>query len=576
MVMTRVMAIARGLLPYKPEWLRLDITSGFAIAAVSIPSAIAYPAIAGLPAETGLYACILSLAGYALFGPSRKLVVGPDAATMTVLAATLATLPLANMADRVAAAAALALIVGAFCIIARWLRLGVVASFLSRPILIGFISGISVSILVGQIGRFTGVRIESDGLVAPVLEIVRKADSIHWLSVLFGAAMLALLAIAARLRSPIPGPVIVVFVAVAASALFDLERRGMKVIGSLPDALPRPALPAITSLPARELLLGAAAIWLVGVSSGLVAARSFGAKAGFSVDADRELTGLGAANIFAGMFSGFPVTVSDSRTAINLATGGRSQLAGLAAALVLTVLLLFLNDALRVLPNAALGAILAFAAVGLIDLQGLRETWRISRMEFGFALISMWGAISLGVLSGVIIAIAGTLLYVLLKEMRPRDALLGRVPGRPGFYKLHRIGDAAPPDQMILFMIQGSILFFNADYIRARLDSVASAAPSGTTRFVLDAGAIAQIDSTAAIMLLQWRADLLAAGMTLAIAELHKEPKDILARAGFFDGPGATVVFDDLEDAVQALRQEQIVPQEPANGPAPKGRDSLD
>ncbi|MFC3637595.1 SulP family inorganic anion transporter [Camelimonas fluminis] len=572
--MTRMLAVARGLLPYKPEWLRLDLTSGFAIAAVSIPSAIAYPAIAGLPAETGLYACILSLVGYALFGPSRKLVVGPDAATMTVLAATLATLPLANMADRVAAAAALALIVGVFCIIARWLRLGVVASFLSRPILIGFISGISISILVGQISRFTGVRIESDGLVAPVLEIIRKAGDIHWLSVMFGAGMFALLVVAARLRSPVPGPVIVVLVAVVASALFDLEHRGMKVIGSLPGGLPAPALPSITSLPLRELLLGAAAIWLVGVSSGLVAARSFGAKDGFSVDADRELTGLGAANIFAGTFSGFPVTISDSRTAINLATGGRSQLAGLIAAITLTVLLLFLNDALRVLPNAALGAILAFAALSLIDLQGLRETWRISRMEFGFALISMWGAISLGVLSGVVIAIAGTLLYVLLKEMRPRDALLGRVPGRPGFYKLHRAGDAAPPDGMILFMVQGSILFFNADYIRARLDSVASAAPPGTRRFVFDAGAIAQIDSTAATMLLQWRVDLRAAGMTLAIAELHKEPKEILERAGFFDGPEATVAFDDLEDAVRGLDPAPTAFRQPegvARAPTPPG-----
>lgn len=551
--MTRMLQFANGVFPYKPEWLRLDITSGVAIAAVSIPSAIAYPAIAGLPPETGLYATILPLVGYALFGPSRKLIVGPDAATMTVIAATFATLPLAATADRVNAAAVLALIVGLFCIVARWLRLGVIASFLSRPILIGFISGISISILVGQIGRFTGVRIEAGGLVAPLLELVQKAASIHWLTVGFGFAMFALLVVMARARFPVPGPVVVVIVAVLASALFDLEGRGMKVIGSLSGGLPTPGIPRIADLPLRELVLGAAAIWLVGVSSGLVAARSFGAKDGFRVDADRELTGLGAANVFSGLFGGFPVTVSDSRTAINIASGGRSQLAGLVAALTLAALLLYLNDVLRVLPDAALGAILAFAALGLVDFQGLRETWRISRTEFGFALISMWGAISLGVLSGVVIAIAGTLLHVLLKEMRPRDALLGRVAGRPGFYKLHRLEGAAPPPHMIVFMIEGSILFFNADYIRSRLESVAALAPSGVTHFVLDAGAIAQIDSTAAMMLLQWRAELEATGMTLTIAELHKEPRDMLARAGLFAGPHATVVFDDLEDAVRAL-----------------------
>ncbi len=553
--MKRWLPIAQGLLPYRWEWLRFDVTAGLAIAAVGIPSAVAYPAIAGLPTEVGFYASIASLLGYALLGPSRKLVVGPDAATMTVLAATLASLPLDGSAGRVGATAALTLIVGVFCLLASVLKLGVVASFLSRPILIGFISGISISILVGQIGRLTGVRIESDGLVLPLLEIIRKAPQIHWLTLWFGAAMFGLLVLLARLRSPIPGPLVVVIVALLASAAFDFEGRGMKVIGSLPGGLPRLTLPDIANLPITDLVLGGAAIWLVSVSAGLVSARSFGAKDGFKVDADRELTGLGGANLCAGLFSGFPVTTSDSRTAINLAAGGRSQLSGLVSAAALAVLLIYLNDVLRVLPHAALGAILAFAALSLIDVQGLRETWRISRMEFGFALISMWGAISLGVLSGVVIAIAGTLLYVLLKEMRPRDALLGRIAGRAGFYKIHRSENAAPPPGMVLFMIQGSILFFNADYIRSRLESVARAAPPGTSWFVLDASAVAQIDTTAAAMLLQWRADLAAMGLTFVIAELHKEPREILERVGLFEGPIATTAFEDLEDAVRMLGQ---------------------
>lgn len=547
--------VPSGMRGYKPQWLRSDATAGLAVAAVAIPSAVAYPAIAGLPAEVGLYASILPLVGYALFGPSHKLIVGPDAATMTVLAAALANLPLDNPADRVSAAAALALIVGVMCILAGRLGLGVVASFLSRPILIGFISGISISILIGQIGRLTGVRIESDGLVEPLLEIFRKAELIHWPSVIFGGAMFGLLVLLARLRSPIPGPLIVVMLAGLASALFNLEGRGMKVIGSLPSGMPEFSLPDISRLPLTDLLLDAGAIWLVAVSSGLVAARSFGVKDRFEIDADRELTGLGAANILSGLFSGFPVTVSDSRTAINISAGGRSQIAGLVAALTLTSLLLFLNDALRLLPNPALGAILAFAALNLIDVQGLREILRVSRLEFVFALISMWGAISLGVLSGVVIAIAGTLLHILLKEMRPRDALLGRIPGRPGFYKLHRTASAETLPGMVLFMVQGSILFFNADYVRERFENVAGKVPEGTTWFVLDASAVAQIDSTAAAMLRQLRTELAEMGLTFAVAELHKEPREILQRAGFFDGPDATIAFDDLEDAVSALSQ---------------------
>lgn len=551
--MKRWLPIAEGLLPYSRSWLRHDVMAGLAIAAVAIPSAIAYPAIAGLPAEVGFYASILPLIGYALLGPSRKLIVGPDAATMTVLAATLGSLPLDGPAERVAAAAALALLVGVFCILASKLNLGVVASFLSRPILIGFISGISISILVGQIGRLTGVRIESDGLVPPLLEIARKAAQIHWPTLWFGVAMFGLLVVLARFRSPVPGPLVVVVVSVLASTIFGFEDRGMNVIGSLPGALPAMSIPDVSRLPARELLLGAGAIWLVGVSSGLVAARSFGAKEDFKVDADRELTGLGAANICSGLFGGFPVTITDSRTATNMAAGGRTQLSGLISAAALTALLLYLNDVLRVLPNAALGAILAFAALSLIDLAGLRETWRISRMEFGFALISMWGAISLGVLSGVVIAIAGTLLYVLLKEMRPRDALLGRLADRPGFYKLHRAEHATPVPGMVLFMIQGSILFFNADYVRSRFETVAKAAAPGTSCFVLDASAVAQVDSTAAAMFRQWRADLNAMGMNFAVAGLHREPQEILERAGLFSGPQAVLAFDELEDAVRFL-----------------------
>ena len=542
-----------SLVGYRLEYLRFDVTAGLAVAAVAIPSAIAYPAIAGLPAEVGLYASILPLVGYALFGPSRKLMVGPDAATMTVLAAALATMPLDNPADRVAAAAALALLVGLLCILAGRLSLGVVASFLSRPILIGFISGISISILIGQIGRLTGVRIERDGLVQPLLEIARKVGQIHWPSLGFGAAMFGLLVLLARLRSPIPGPLVVVALAAVASALFDLEGHGMKVIGSLPSTMPSLKLPDVSHLPMRELLQGAAAVWLVSVSSGLVAARSFAARDKFDVDADRELTGLGFGNIFSGLFSGFPITVSDSRTAINISAGGRSQIAGLVAALALTALLLYLNDTLRLLPNPALGAILAFAALSLIDLGGFREIWRVSRTEFAFALISMWGAISLGVLSGVVIAIAGTLLHVLLKEMRPRVALLGRIAGRPGFYKLHRSERAAPVPGMVIFLVQGSILFFNTDFLRGRFENAAQSVPPGTKWFLVDASAVAQIDTTGVAMLQKLRTDLSGLGLTLVLAELHREPWEILHRAGFFEGPEATTIFDDVEDAVSAL-----------------------
>lgn len=551
--------ILSGFSGFSLDWLRFDVTAGLAVAAVAIPSAIAYPAIAGLPVEAGIYASILPLIGYALFGPSQKLILGPDAATMTVLAAVMATLPAASPEERVATAAALAVAVGILSLLASTVGLGAIAAFLSRPILIGFISGISISIMVGQIGRLTGVKIDADGLLAPVLELLRRSDLIHWPSVALGAAMLTLLLILPRLRFPIPGPLVVVVVAAIASYLFNFEGMGIKVVGSLPNTLPALSFPTGAALPLRELVLGAGAVWLVSVSSGLVGARSFGVRGNFAIDANRELVGIGAANIASGLFSGFPVTVSDSRTAINLSAGGRSQLSGLVAAGALTALLLYLNQALRVLPVPALGAILVAAALNLIDLSGLRETWRISRVEFVFALIIMWGAISLGVLSGVVIAIAGTLLHLLLKDMRPRDALLGRAAGRPGFYKLHRVPEARPVPGLVIYLVQGNVLFFNAEYVKARIERLIDAAPPGTRWLVIDASAIAQIDSTAAVMFDQLQRELAERGVTLAVAELHRDPMDILRRSGFLDALGPALMFDELQDAVGAFEAEHRV-----------------
>lgn len=539
---------------YQGSWLRSDISAGVAIAAVGLPSAIAYPAIAGLPPETGLYASITPLVAYALFGPSRQLIVGPDAATMTVLAAVLTTVfaSSAGSADRVTAAALLALIVGMLCLIARLVRLGVLATFLSRPILTGFFAGISLSILVGQIKRVTGVQIESDGLISPILELLRQAGSIHWPTLVFALACFALLQVARFYRSPVPGPVIVVFVAVLLSYLFDFEGRGMTVVGNIPDGLPTFVLPRLEGLPIDGLLTGGAAIFLVSFGSGVIAARSFAALGGYRVDPNRELSGFGAANIAAGLFGTFPVTASDSRTAVNFAVGGRSQIASLVAAGTLMVVLLFLGDVLRILPVAALGAILAATALSLIDIDGLRRIWTVNRIEFIFALIALWGPIGLGVLNGVVIAIAATLVYLILQTMYPHDAMLGRIPGRDGFYKLHRMTEARPVPGFGACMVQDSLLFYNADYVRERLEVIAESLPKPTRWLVIDASAIPQIDSTAADMLGELQSDLKNRGVTLGLAELHTDARALLERSGVVEKIGPGMIFEGMEDALDA------------------------
>jgi high affinity sulfate transporter 1 len=549
--------LPRGLAGYRRSWLMPDLMAGLAIAAVALPSAIAYPAIAGLPPEVGLYSSIVPLVAYALLGPSRPLMIGPDAATMTVIAAVLATLSLAGPTERVAAASLIALGVGALCLLASRLRLGIVAAFLSRPILIGFISGISIAILIGQIGRFTGLKIESDGLIPPLLELARKVASIHWPSLALGLACFLALQLLAWRPLPVPGPLIVLLVAGLASVTLDFAALGIAVVGDLPSGLPTPALPSPAGLPMREVVLGALAVWLVSFGSGIVTARSFGVRGGFKVDADQELVGLGAANLASGLFSGFAVTVSDSRTATFLSVGGRSQAAGLVAALTLCLGLVWLSDALRIVPAPALGAILAAAALSLIDIKGLREIWRISRMEFVFALISMWGAISLGVLNGIVIAVGATLLYILLKEMRPHDALLGRIPGRPGFFKLHRVPQALPIPGIAICLVQGSLFFFNVEHVKARLDAIARQAPADTRWLVLDASAIVQLDTSAAAMLEEVRAELAARGILFGLAELHREPMELLRRAKVLDSIGSTMIFDTLEEVPRRFTTER-------------------
>ncbi|WP_018185316.1 SulP family inorganic anion transporter [Kaistia granuli] len=549
-----------GLSGYRFAWLPRDISAGLAVAAVGLPSAIAYPAIAGLPPETGIYASIAPLVAYAFFGPSRQLIVGPDAATMTVLAATLvavtAGLPAGSTVDRVGIAAILALGVGVLCLLAWILRLGVLANFLSRPILTGFFIGISFSILVGQIGRFTGVDIDSEGLLRPLLELIRKAGSIHWPSLILALGMFGLLQIVRITRFPVPGPILVVVLSVLLSALFNFEGHGIAIVGDIPKGLPSLTLPSLAGLPLRTLALGAAAIFLVSYGAGIITARSFGAKAGTSVDPNRELVGFGSANIAAGLFGAFPVTASDSRTAVNLNVGGRSQLTSIIAAMTLIATLLFLGPALRIIPIPALGAILAATAINMIDLAGMRQLWRVSRVEFVFALIAMWGPIGLGVLNGVVIAIGATLVYLLRKLMFPRDTLLGRVAGRDGFYKLHRTPEARPVPGLAVCLIQGSLLFFNTDYVAARLRAIADGLPADTRWLLIDASAIPQIDSSAAAMLGEVCGELRQRGIRLGLAELHSDAREMLRRAGVIELVGAAMIFDIVEDAYQAFETE--------------------
>jgi sulfate permease, SulP family len=317
--------------------------------------------------------------------------------------------------------------------------------------------------------------------------------------------------------------------------------------------LPDLTLPRFSGLPIDLMILGSLALFLVSFGSGIVTARSFAARAGQDVDADRELVGFGMANIASGLIGGFAVTGADSRTAVNVDSGGRSQIAGLVAAAALLIMFFFFGDLLRLLPQPALGAILVVAAIGLIDVDEFHRLWYVSRVEFLFAMIAFLGPLAVGVLNGIVIAVCATLVFLLRKGMRPKIVSLGRIAGRDGFYKLHRTPDARRINGLEICLLQGNVLFFSADHVKSSLRDLTVSLPKDTRWLVLNAAGSAEFDYTGALALSQAVTDLQSRGIVIGFAELPAEAADLLKRAGVFDQVGESMVFLDLDDALRAF-----------------------
>lgn len=545
-----LLAQVRG---YQAAWLKADLAAGLSVAAVSLPSAIAYPAIAGLPTEVGLFATIFSMVGYALLGSSRQLMVGPDTATCLMLAGVLATLGATVEADRVNLTLSLTIAVGLLCLAAGALRLGFLANFLSRPMLAGFLAGISLSLIIGQIKRLTSVQIETSGLFRPILEFIARVDETHVPTLVVGLGTLIFLRLLRHLAPSVPAPLLAVILGIALSMAVDLQSHGVAVVGALPQIAFSASLPSLGAVTNLDFLGGAFAIMLVSFGSGIVTARSFGMKARSEVDANKELFGFGAANIASGLFGGFPISASDSRTAVNFAIGGRTQLTSLVAAATVAGTVLFIADVLSYLPAATLGAILVSAAIDLIDLKELRTLRRMTPSEFWFAIITMLGVVTVGVLQGVFIAIAATLAHLIWTTSHPRLALLGRIPGSAGLYKLHRYPEAKPIPGLTIVMLQSALVFFNAEFAKRRLLKIASAVPAADKWFILDATAINVLDSTGLRTLEEVQRYLAERGVAFGLADLNNRSRQAIDRAGLRDRMGKEMIFPSAEAALAAF-----------------------
>jgi high affinity sulfate transporter 1 len=534
---------------------RHDLLAGLSVAAVALPVAVAYAQLAGFDPAVGLYSSILPLVAYALFGTSRQLMVNPDAAVCAMIAAAVAPLAGGDSQLYWSLAVSLTFVAGLFCIAASFLRLGAMADFLSRPILVGFLNGVAISIVSGQASKLLGFPIEAKRIIPQLLEILRKLPQTHLPTLAVGVASLAMLFAIARLLPRLPSALITLVAAGSAVALFGLDQYGVAILGPIPAGLPPLRFPTFPLDDIPSLLGSAAGLALVLFSSGMLSARSFAAKGGYEIDADRELAAFGAANLASALSQGFAVTGADSRTAVADSAGGRTQVTGLVAAAAIAIVLLFLTGPLKYIPIAALGAMLVYASLSLFDTRALREIWRIDRIEVGLAVVTTLGVVALGAINGILIAVGLALVRFVQMTARPKDEVLGEVEGFSGLHSIERHQSAKTFPGLVLYRFDAPLTFFNADYFKTRVLALADAAGPGLQWFVVDAIPMSRIDLTGLYALRDLRQRLEARGTLLIMAGRKTELLMWFRQAGLYRLEHENWLFPTLRQALKAYQR---------------------
>lgn len=538
---------------YDPTWIRYDLLAGVSVAAVAVPIAIAYAQLAGVPPVYGLYAGILPLVAYAVFGTSRQLIMAPDAATCAIVAAIVMPLAGTDPARYISLSMTLAMITGVFCIVAGLARLGSLTNFLARPILTGYLNGIAIAIISGQLGKLCGFSLKPAGFFRTVIEFVSKLGETHGLTLAVGLAVFIMLRVLKRLGPKIPAPLIAVALGIAVSKFFHLGERGVALLGTIPAGLPKLMIPDIGMSDLGQLVSGALGLALISFTSAMVTARGFAAKNRYEIDSNQEFIALGVADIGAGMLQGFAVSGADSRTAVNDSVGGKSQVTGLVAAGLLVATVLFLTVPLGSLPIAVLSAVLVNSAIGLFDFPSFVRLRRISIKEFRLSVITLLGVITVGVLPGVAVAVGLAIVQLLVRASRPHDAVLGRIPGTSAYGDTTTHPEAEPFPGLLIYRFDESLVFFNADYFKARVRTLVREAPVPVRYFLLDAETIPYLDTTGAACLEQVCGDLEAQGIAMAVAAAKSPVRTMLDRTGLVGRIGPGRMFSTVAAAVEVL-----------------------
>jgi high affinity sulfate transporter 1 len=543
------LASARG---YQRAWLRSDLVAGVSVAAYLVPQVMAYGELAGLPAVVGLYAATVPLLVYALLGTSRQLSVGPESTTALMTAAAVGAVVGDDPSRYAALAAALAVLVGAMSLVGWLLRFGLLADFLSKPVLVGYLAGIAVMMVTSQLGKLTGIPVSGDTVAEEVASAVRHATEVHWPTLVLSAGVLTFLLVVSRLFPRFPTPLAGMLLASLVVVVFDLEEHGIALIGEVPAGLPLPAVPQVAAGDVAALLLPALGVTIVAYTDNILTGRAFATRNRYSLETNQELFALGSANLAAGFMQGFPVSSSGSRTAIGDALGSRSQLYSLVALASVVLTLLYLRPVLASFPTAGLAALVVYAATRLVDLAEFRRIASFRHSEAVIAVATTAAVLALGVLYGVLVAVGLSILDLLRRVARPHDGILGYVPGIAGMHDIDDYADARVVPGLLVYRYDSPLFFANVeDFKRRALESL-QLVPAPVEWFVLNAEANVQVDITAIDALEELRRELAARQVEFAMARVKQDLRNDLEAAGFIDRIGSDRVFMTLPTAVEA------------------------
>jgi len=542
---------------YRREWFRSDLVAGLSIAAVALPIGIAYSQLAGFSPVVGIYSCILPPVAYAIFGSSRQLVVNPDAAACAIVAATVAPLAAGDPARYADLSILLTFATGLLCIVGGLIGLGAIANFLSRPILTGYLNGIALSIIAGQLGTLLGFKVPPAGFFRTVAGVVTRLDHAHIATVAVGLSLLVLLLALKRFAPRIPGPLIAAVLGCVAVYVLALQQQGVTVVGAVPAGFPSPRIPAVGLSDLGPISYGACGIMLVSFCSMMTTARGFAARNGYSIDVNQDMLALGVSDLASAFSRGFVVSGADSRTAVADSSGGKTQIASVVAAVAMAAVLLFLTVPLALVPAAALAAILISSALGLFDVASVRRYYRISKPEFRLSIVAMLGVMTIGVLPGVLIAVGLAFVQLLKLASRPRDAILGVASGNDDVYCTTAEEGGKTIPGLVIYRYEAALLFFNADYFRDRVRALLKQESPAPEWFLLDAESVTVLDVTGAFALESLRAELADQGIVFGIARSRALFHLMLERSGVAQAIGESRIFPTVHAGAQAFLRTQ-------------------